>query len=251
MLDEFDKLQQGIDNGVTSTHVPENLRSLIHSFPNMSAILTGQRRLRRLREDHWSALYGLGTSILVSAIDEPSARQVVTEPVRGRLTYAPDAVTRIGILTARQPFLIQCVCNRIFDFAADTRTRSITVGVVNRTSADLVQESEHFASLWDCARTDRCKLLLMLCAQVTSAMGSASFVELAERLIQEGVEADDDALAADLASLRELELIDFVGDHGAGTYRLTVPLMADWIARQRDFHVVLRAARTQTEDENV
>ena len=60
MLDEFDKLQEGIDNGVTSPQMPENIRFLIQTYPRFSAILTGSRRLKRLREEYWSALYGTG-----------------------------------------------------------------------------------------------------------------------------------------------------------------------------------------------
>ena len=51
MLDEFDKLQEGIDAGITSPQIPENIRYLLHTYPNLSAILTGSRRLKRLREE--------------------------------------------------------------------------------------------------------------------------------------------------------------------------------------------------------
>ena len=60
MLDEFDKLQEGIDAGITSPQVPENIRYLLHTYPGLSAILTGSRRLKRLREEYWSALFGFG-----------------------------------------------------------------------------------------------------------------------------------------------------------------------------------------------
>ncbi len=48
MLDEFDKLQEGIDSGVTSPQVPENIRFLIQEYSRFSAILTGSRRLKRV-----------------------------------------------------------------------------------------------------------------------------------------------------------------------------------------------------------
>ena len=38
MLDEFDKLQQGIVSGVTSPLIPENLRALFHKFVSLSAL---------------------------------------------------------------------------------------------------------------------------------------------------------------------------------------------------------------------
>ena len=56
MLDEFDKLQEGIDAGITSPQVPENIRHLLQHQPGVSAIITGSRRLKRLREEYWSAL---------------------------------------------------------------------------------------------------------------------------------------------------------------------------------------------------
>jgi type I restriction enzyme M protein len=62
LLDEFDKLQEGIDNGMTSPQVPENIRYLVQSHARFSAVLTGSRRLKRLREEYWSGhpLRGFG-----------------------------------------------------------------------------------------------------------------------------------------------------------------------------------------------
>ena len=48
MLDEFDKIQEGIDHGVTSPQVPENIRFMIEAC-GFSAVWTGSRRLKRLR----------------------------------------------------------------------------------------------------------------------------------------------------------------------------------------------------------
>ena len=52
MLDEFDKLQEGIDAGVTSPQTPENIRHLLQHQAGLSAIITGARRLKRLREEY-------------------------------------------------------------------------------------------------------------------------------------------------------------------------------------------------------
>ena len=41
MLDEFDKLQEGIDSGITSAQVPENIRHLLQHLPGLGAIITG------------------------------------------------------------------------------------------------------------------------------------------------------------------------------------------------------------------
>jgi len=256
MLDEFDKLQEGIDNGVTSPQVPENIRFLIQSYPKVSAILTGSRRLKRLREEYWSTLYGLGTSIQVTALDETSARKVVTEPVRGRLVYAPEAVDRVIEITARQPYLVQCLCNQIFDQAARNRSRFITAGGVDEAAGSWVLNNEHFASLWDYAgrgpETGRCRrqLILFLCAQAFRGGTHVRFGTLMEQLNQLGVEASEMVLDVDLVYLRELELIDVRGPIGDTEYRITVPLMADWIEQQQDRAVVTSRAQMEAEEEN-
>jgi type I restriction enzyme M protein len=80
MLDEFDKLQEGIDSGITSPQVPENIRFLVQTYPRFSTVLTGSRRLKRLREGYWSALFGLGTRFSVTALPEEAARRLVAQP---------------------------------------------------------------------------------------------------------------------------------------------------------------------------
>jgi type I restriction enzyme M protein len=256
MLDEFDKLQEGIDNGVTSPQVPENIRFLIQSNPRFSAILTGSRRLKRLREEHWSALYGLGTSIPVTALDADSARRVVTEPVRGRLTFSDEAIEQIIALTARQPYLVQCLCNRIFDFASQAKTRSVTLAVVEDAATALVRDNEHFASLWDYAargpRTGGCRrqLILLQCALAFKRGQHLGFGTLREQLAQVGAEAETADLDADLAYLRELDLVEFSGEIGDGQYGLAIPLMAQWIEQQQDADVVTSRARAEAEEEH-
>jgi len=256
MLDEFDKLQEGIDNGVTSPQVPENIRFLIQSYPRFSAILTGSRRLKRLREEHWSALYGLGTSIPVTALDVESARRVVTEPVRGRLTFSDEAVDQIIKLAARQAYLIQCLCNRIFDFASQTKTRSVTLAVVEDAATALVRDNEHFASLWDYAargpKTGGCRrqLVLLQCALAFKRGAHLSFGTLREQLVQVGAEAEAADLDADLAYLRELDLVEFSGEIGDSQYGLAIPLMAQWIEQQQDADVVTSRARAEAEEEH-
>lgn len=256
MLDEFDKLQEGIDNGVTSPQVPENIRFLIQTYPKFSAILTGSRRLKRLREEYWSALYGLGTSIPVTALDTESARKVVTEPVRDQLAFSQEAIERVIEITARHPYLMQCLCNRVFDYAVQTKSRSITASVVNDAAHSLVRDNEHFASLWDyaalgpAAGRHRRQLILLLCALSFKQGTHIGFGTLHEQLAQVGVDVEDEPLDADLSYLRELELIEFSGEIGDGEYRLAIPLMADWIEQQQDADVVASRARTEAEEEN-
>lgn len=77
MLDEFEKLQEGNDRGITSPQVPKNIRFLVQTYSRFSAVLSGGRRLKQLREKYWSALYGIGTRFGVSSLPDPDARRLV------------------------------------------------------------------------------------------------------------------------------------------------------------------------------
>lgn len=250
MLDEFDKLQQGIDNGVTSPQIPENIRYLVQNVPQLSAVLTGSRRLKRLREEYWSALYGLGNHFGVTSLSEQAAQRLVVEPVQGRLTYSREAIERAIYLTSRQPYLLQCLCNRIFRMAGKIRSRSVSLDLVNQAGEALVEENEHFASLWDYAWSDLRRFLLALCQRESDGPDILRLPVIQEHLLNYGIEISDDRLIADLEFLRELELIEFVGDSGGGHYELAIPMMGIWIEKEKDFTAVLARARLETEDQH-
>jgi type I restriction enzyme M protein len=160
-------------------------------------------------------------------------------------------------LTARQPYLIQCLCNRIFDFASQSKSRSVSLAIVEDAATAMVRDNEHFASLWDYAArgpgTGGCRrqLILLQCALAFKSGAHVTFGTLREQLAQVGVEVEEADLDGDLAYLRELDLIEFSGDFGEGQYGLAIPLMAQWIEQQQDADVVTSRARAEAEEENV
>lgn len=249
MLDEFDKLQEGIDAGVTSPQVPENIRHLLQHQPGLTAILVGSRRLKRLREEYWSALFGFGHRIEVSVLPVDGARRLVTKPVQGRLDYLPQARDRIVELCARHPFLIQSLCNRVFEHAASDGRRTITLGVVERAATEMVEDNEHFRTLWDYARSTRCRLLLAFCERLADGSDPVNLDLLEVKLRENRVpfrRVSD--LADDIRELRELELLDLDGRDHRRVYRLAVPLMAKWLRTNVDFDDLLVRARHETLD---
>jgi type I restriction enzyme M protein len=69
-------------------------------------------------------------------------------------------------------------------------------------------------------------------------------------LVSHGIELDDETLIADLEFLRDLELIELVGESSGGHYILAIPLMGAWIERHQDFAAIKSRARAETEGEN-
>lgn len=243
MLDEFDKLQEGIDSGITSPQVPENIRYLLHTYDRLSAVLAGSRRIKRLREEYWSALFGFGHRIPVSEIALQDSRLLVTRPVEDRLTYVPDARDRVVELCSRQPFLIQSLCNRIFEHAAQSDERTVTVGAVSAAAEEMVSDNEHFRTLWDYAGTERRRFLLALCEQLEGGPDPITLSLMETKLEENGVAfASGDRMGEDLAFLRELELLELEDTAPGSAYKLTVPLMGEWIKKNIDFEDQRRQA---------
>jgi hypothetical protein len=238
MLDEFDKLQEGIDSGVTSPQVPENIRYLFHTYSQLSGILTGSRRIKRLREEYWSALFGIGNVISVTALDEHAARSLVTNPVTGRLVFAPAAVDRVLFLTARQPFLIQSLCDKIFDHCAASGERNVTTASVDSAATVLVKDNEHFRTLWDYIRTDRRRFIVCLIDRLSSGPNKLTLGLIADKLAEEGIPYQDDLVVAkDVDELRELEIIELKQDELEPAYAIAVPLFSLWMHDAIDSNV--------------
>lgn len=251
MIDEFDKLQEGIDNGITSPQVPENIRFLIQTYPQFSAIITGSRRLKRMREEYFSMLFGLGTKLDVSSLSLDAASRLVTEPVRGKLNYSSEAVELCCFLSARQPYLLQCLCNRIFDLAARRCIHSITVDHVREASRALTEDNEHFATLWDYTEFDRRRFLLALICREESKPDPLRVGVIQTKLGDEGIEIPEETLISDLEFLYQLELLSFKEKSmDSPTYTLSVPMMKDWISTQpeAEFESLRMRARREVEE---
>ena len=248
LVDEFDKLQEGIDEGVTSPQVPENLRHMVQHNEGLSAILTGSRRLKRLREEYWSSLFGLGHRVAVSKLPRADALMLVTEPASRQLKYLSAARDQIVEYCAQHPFLIQMLCNHLYMSAANTGERVITVDAVANGVHSMIEDNEHFRTLWDYASTARRQFLLVSCARLTDASDPMSLEYLLRYLEQNGIPVtSDQSVDEDLTYLRELELLRWDREYRGGTYRIAVPIFSEWLKRHIDFGGVV--ARSQFEAE--
>ena len=246
MLDEFDELQERIDDGTISPQVPTNIRHLLQHQPGVCAIITGSRRLKRLREDYWSALFGLGYRIGISALPIDAAKQLVVEPVEGKLRYLPHACDTLVELCSCHPYLVQLLSSGVFDRVAAGEDRTITKDVVERAATDMAGDNGHFRTLWGYAGTERRRLVLMLCARLAEGRDPVNLDLLGMALEERGVEIRGSTdLADDIAELRELELLDFDDSYRGGTYRISVPLMAKWLQQNVDMDELVARARLQ------
>ena len=246
MIDEFDKLQEGVEAGITSPQLVENLRAMYLQRPRLGFVIAGGRRLARLRTEYFSALFGVGHRITVGPLPEDAARALVTEPVRGQLLWLSDARDEVVRRCARHPFLIQAVCNQVFLRAARENERRIGIAFVEKALDEAVDGMDHFPTLWKQVGTPRRQLLLALCAMDAQSGAARDIGVLEEQLASRGVSVPAEGIGADLAALDELELIRLETEGGYQRYRLRLPIFAAWVQR-RDLGALAREACLQDE----
>jgi type I restriction enzyme M protein len=121
---------------------------------------------------------------------------------------------------------------------------------VDQAGNALVEDNEHFASLWDYAQSNRRRFILALCHKEIDSPDLLRLGVIQERLFSHGIEVSDENLIEDIEFLRELELVELVGDASGGHYVLAIPLMGTWIEKQQDFAAVKSKARLETEDQH-
>jgi type I restriction enzyme M protein len=245
-IDEFDKIQEGIDTGVTSPQVPANLRALLHKHTDLTAILSGTVPLRRSQRDYWSAMFGFGYRINVSTLPSQAAQELVTRPVSGRLTYIDEARDYLVNLCGQHPYLIQLVCNRAFEDAYESKSRTVTVAAAQAAATRVVREKNlHFDTVWQEIGSDRRRFLLFLCDRLAAGADPVNLALIETACEECGVDFPEgpEGLENDLENLSDLELLTYAN----GEYRLTIPLIAEWI-RLKDFDAIVRRAVRESEE---
>lgn len=230
LLDEFDKLQEGVGTGVTAPSVPGNIRYLFQTYSQMAGAIAGAHQLRQQREGYWSALFGFGYRVQVGPLADGDARKLVVEPVRGELYWAPDAAAEAARLCARQPFLIQHLCRRVFERARESGHRRIGLSEVALAAQNYAANSEHFATLWSDAATERRRYVLWLVFDAESRKELATYSTIEALLEQTAViRTSGDRPTADIDWLVDMELIEPVQRSHGTSYKLKVPLLAEWL----------------------
>jgi len=250
MLDEFDKLQEGVENGITSPQVFQNIRHLVHTHHDLSLILAGTPLLKHLREQHWSALYGFGISIPVSFLEPSDARDLITEPVEKTLRYSEAAIERIIEATNGQPYLIQSLCNSIFlDLAEESTRNVVSLTDAEKAIREMTERGGHFRDLWNFAKTARRRLLLALAQRRSRDGAFLTRATIEEELSALGVFVPKgEGLGVDLEYLRSLELLKLNKHSSSQYYTLLIPIFGEWIEENEDFEDVVERAVVESEN---
>lgn len=159
MLDEFEKLEQRMDEGAVSRGFLEYLRHLMQHRPELLVVLSGHHTLQERMGRYWEPLMGVARSVRVSYLEEDAARRLITDPWDGfRLQYTEESIQRLLMATGRQPMLLQLACSAVIR-EVNNRMRREGYEVyptarpeeVERALDQLLREGEtwYFDAVWD------------------------------------------------------------------------------------------------------
>lgn len=210
-FDEYEGLEESIAGGDISKNVLGKLRNIIQHRARIVVLVSGSHRFEELTGVNWAS-YLINTRTLeLSFLDEPSARELLTEPVP-QLRYEDGVLEEILRLTHCQPYLLQAVAselvNHLNELQKTTATRADLDAAVNKV---LTSAGAYFANTWreDNSATEQTVLRAY-------AEGAGERVATAE-------------FQAAMQSLIRKEMMERDGDG----YRLAVPLFGLWILRNQ------------------
>ncbi|MBL8204284.1 MAG: AAA family ATPase [Blastocatellia bacterium] len=208
-FDEFEGLQESITNDDISKNVLGKLRNIIQHRERIVVLVSGSHRFDELTGLNWAS-YLINTRMLeLSFLDEPSARELLTQPVP-KLQYEGGVVEEIIRITHCQPYLLQAVASELVNYLNDQQRTTATMKDLEVTVEKvLVSAGSYFANTWKEGRSDEEQAMML-----ASAMG----------------EAVD--WAAHPTALRNLLNAEIVESNGKG-YQLTIDLFRRWILKHK------------------
>jgi hypothetical protein len=231
-VDEFEKLDEAVEEGKIGVGVFDVLRNLIQHRHHQVFLLAGVHMLEEMARDWHSYFIGV-TPIRISYLSTAAARELITNPMDDfPLNYSQPAVKHILGVTRCQPYLLQLLCFELVNYLNGRERRSrqeplqATVSDVREAQARALEAGQpYFVNLWSDSTTGE-RLLLAALARMGEPQRVLSLVREVER----------DSTSA-LRDLKRLVRRDLVEEQGGG-FRFQVPLFRDWVACEKPQFIV-------------
>jgi hypothetical protein len=210
LIDEYEILEAKIVEGSLSPHVLTFFAGLLET-ELVSFVFTGSRRLETRDQTLWGGgLLQKATSRKISFLTKEDTTRLVTQPLTNKVTFAPEMVAQIYILTAGQPFYTQMICqnlvyhlNEVLKYdVTEQDLQAVVDGILENPPPQLIFNwGEH---------SSRRKLALSLLAEFSEAPETfLSARELCRGIARHKLELDLDAnfFNTELSSLFQDEYI--------------------------------------------
>jgi hypothetical protein len=234
MFDEFEELQQRVDDGRLEPEIFSFLRNLMQHEPRVDFLFSGTHKLEDLGAEYWSILFNIATYRQITFLDRDEVHRLTTEPVAPYgMEYDPLAVDRIIQVTAGHPYFTQVICHEMVAFHNEVERNYMTVTCVDQVLERIVERGEaHFKYIWAGATPDEQQVMLALTDLLPDGEAAATPAQMAKDLARKGHEVSDEALTHALLQLQTRDIVVRSGMQSS-LYRFKIDLIRRWIAGTR------------------
>ncbi len=238
LIDEFDILEQKVNEKALPREIFEYLRSLMQHRRGINFLFAGARSIEQLTAGYWSVFFNIARHHRISMLGEEASAQLITRPVEGFLEYDSFAIKKIQQLTANQPFLIQLVCRALVDHCNLLQKNYVTINDVNTVLDDVMETGEiHFKWIWEQATQEERILLSILAQEGGEERRLLSLADIEEVYEHHGLLYNQKKV---LQALRELTQNDIIESASKGThFRILLALSQRWLRETKSLRRVM------------
>ena len=232
LFDEFEELQQRVQDGRLTPEIFTFLRNLIQHEDKVDFVFSGTHKLEQLGAEYWSVLFNIAVYKPITFLGPSEVRRLILDPVANHnIEYDPLALKRMVHVTAGHPYFTQLLLHEMIVYYNETERTYITVNDVDQVLDRIVARGEaHFKYIWAESSSEEQIILRALTELLVSSDGVTT-KELHKFLAERGY----DWSAPWEQGLQSLEARDIVMSRTAKSplYRFKVDLIRQWIDRTR------------------
>jgi len=224
-LDEFEKIEEAIEQGRMEVAVLDILRHLVQHYSSWLVLLfAGVRTLEDMGRN-WHSYFISVRPLHVSYLEPEAARKLILLPESNHpIRYEEQAVGAILEATRAQPFLVQAVCFELIQYLnSRLRRRAGPLGKVTIDDArEAINQAVHsahiyFSDLWE--NTSRPEQLIL----ANLAYARSERVRFND--LSRGMDITRAAIHQVIEQLERRELVE----RKEGEYGFQVPMVRQWI----------------------
>ncbi len=246
LFDEFEELENTVNQGFLDATIFGFLRHLMQHVPRLSFIFCGTHRLEELSADYWSVFFNITLYQHVGNLSQPDTLRLIQEPVAEfGMRYDDLVLDKIWRLTSGHPYFLQLLCHSLVNQHNRTKRSYVTISDVNNVLDGILTSGEaHFIYLWSESSPSE-RMVLFALSRIMPLTGTASDISIGDYLAKRGVTLPRIQIRSALHQLALREILS-VNDHedsdNNSVYRWHLGLLGLWVEKYKSFGKVMDEA---------
>ena len=238
IFDEFDKIESNIEEGLFKPGFLLFLRGFFQHNSNVNAIISGNFDFNKLNSLEWKEFFTIFSPRKIGALDEDSAKDLITQPVKDSLQYDEYAIKKILDFSGRNPFYIQLLCHSIINYIKEEKKQNLVeAGDINTVVLNEAKDKAMplLKSMWDDLDQIEKNILFAISRLKNRYKRSVNLTEIQECLRKHNIRVRRGKLVNSLENLIEKDIVMKSGEYPP-FYDFNIVLLGQWIVEHGRFY---------------